>query len=356
MPLNSVETWLTNPTVQTLLIVAAGYPLGRLVDAVGYRAIKRLVSHTHTQYDDTIAELIRKPIRTSTMLAAAWIAMEHADPLPSLGFIIRGSIASFALLIWTKAAFQTSGVVIEWLASIEGRFSAVTQRTIPAWTMAAHLLVIAIAAYFFFLCWQFDVTGWLASAGIVGVAVGFGAKDTMANLFAGVGILADRPYRLGDFLLLDSGERGRVTDIGLRSTRLVTQDEMEIIIPNATMATAKIINESGGPRESERLRIPVRVAYGTDIDELRSLLIAVAQHTDGVLMDEPSRSPAVHFKAMGDHGLDFELLCFIGRPEILYAVTDRLNTGLYKALGDAGIDIPFPQQTVHLSPPTHAEQ
>ena len=356
MPSNSIQTWLTDPIVQTLLIVASGYPLGRLVDAIGYRTVKRIVSHTKTQYDDKIAELLRKPLRWSVMLAAAWVAMDHANPLPSLGFIIRGSIASAALFIWTKAAFQASIIVIEWLAGIKDRFSAVTHRTVPAWTMAAHLLILAIAAYFFFLCWEFDVTGWLASAGIVGVAVGFGAKDTMANLFAGVGILADRPYRLGDFLLLDSGERGRVTDIGLRSTRLMTQDELEIIIPNATMATAKIINESGGPRESERLRIPVRVAYGTDIDALRTLMTAVATQTEGVLVDDPNRQPAVHFKAMGDHGLDFELLCFIGRPELLYAVTDRLNTGLYRALDAAKIEIPYPQQTVHLSSSTQAEQ
>ena len=92
--------------------------------------------------------------------------------------------------------------------------------------MTLHLVLSIVAAYFFFLSWDFDVTGWLASAGIIGVAVGFGAKDTMANLFAGVGILADNSYKLGDFLLLNSGERGRVTDIGLRSTRLLTQDEM----------------------------------------------------------------------------------------------------------------------------------
>ena len=356
MTWTTVQSLVANPAVQTLLIVAAGYPLGRLIDAVGLRLLAKMVAKTRTTYDDKILDLMRKPIRRSAVLAALWVAIDHNQPPDAVGFFARGFVASWALLIWTRTLFRLSRLVIEWLANIEGRFAAVTMRTVPAWTMAAHLLLATVAAYFFFLCWNFDVTGWLASAGIIGVAVGFGAKDTMANLFAGVGILADKTYRLGDFLLLESGERGRVTDIGLRSTRMMTQDELEIIVPNATMATTTIINESGGPREAERLRIPLRVAYGTDVDRVRSLLLEAAKKTDGVLNDDQSRIADVHFKAMGDYGLDFELLCFIELPEHKFAVIDRLNSAIYKATQAHGIEIPFPQQIVHLASDTHTGQ
>ena len=352
----TVQTWLANPAVQTLLIVAAGYPLGRLIDAVGLRLVAKMVAKTRTTYDDKILGLLRKPIRRSAVLAALWVAIDHNQPPDAIGFFARGLVASWTLVIWTRTLFRLARLVIEWLANIENRFAAVTVRTVPAWTMAAHLLLATVAAYFFFLCWNFDVTGWLASAGIIGVAVGFGAKDTMANLFAGVGILADKPYRIGDFLLLDTGERGRVTDIGLRSTRLMTQDEMEIIVPNATMATTTIINESGGPQEAERLRIPLRVAYGTDVDRVRALLLEVAGRTEGVLKNDSSRSADVHFTAMGDYGLDFELLCFIELPEHKFAVIDRLNSAIYKATLADGIEIPFPQQIVHLASDTHSGQ
>ena len=161
---------------------------------------------------------------------------------------------------------------------------------------------------------------------------------------------------MGDFLLLATGERGRVTDIGHRSTRLLTQDEMEIIVPNSAMATAKIINESGGPREAERIRINVSVGYGSDVDEVRSLLLEVASRTEGVLQSDPNRKSSVLFTKMGDSGLDFQLLCFIGRPEEQPVVIDRLNTGAYKALTQANIDIPYPQRTVHLVQPTQDGQ
>lgn len=100
------------------------------------------------------------------------------------------------------------------------------------------IVVTALAVYFVFLAWQIDVTAWMASAGILGLAVSFAAKDTLANLFSGVFIVADAPYKLGDFIVLDSGERGEVTHIGIRSTRLLTRDDVEVTVPNSIMGNA----------------------------------------------------------------------------------------------------------------------
>ena len=331
------------------MIVALGYLGGLAADWFGVRVVARMTAKTVTEYDDMIVEACRPAVRVSVLLAALYFTVALNEPPPQIGFALQGLISSWAILVWTKTTFNVSGLVTQWLAEIDGRFSAITTRTQPAWEMAIRLFVVAIAAYFFFLCWEFDVTGWLASAGIIGVAVGFGAKDTMANLFAGVGILADNTYRLGDFLLLNSGERGRVTDIGLRSTRLLTQDELEIIIPNSVMATAKIINESGGPQECERIRITVNVAYGSDVDQVKSVLIGVAERAEGVMLSDPKRMPTVRFTKMGEYALAFELMAFIDRPEHRPDVIDRLNTGTYKALGEAGIEIPFPQRHIHMT-------
>jgi len=348
LDIDQFQKWVTNTEIQAILIITAGYLVSRVADLIGTRVLTRIVSATETKFDDLIIAACRGPIRKSIVLASLAFALSFYDPLPQVAFVLKGVISSWALFIWTAALFTVSTLAAEWLASIEKRFTAVTRQTMPAWEMAAHLFIALVAAYFFFLAWDFDVTGWLASAGIIGVAVGFGAKDTMANLFAGVGILADSTYKLGDFLLLDTGERGRVTNIGLRSTRLLTMDEMEIIIPNSAMATTKIINESGGPQESERIHINVSVAYGSDIDQVRAVLLAVAQTTEGVLLEDPERAPDVMFSDMGDYALEFKLLCFIGLPEEQPAVRDRLNTGVYKALGDVGIEIPFPQQDIRL--------
>ena len=92
----------------------------------------------------------------------------------------------------------------------------------------AKTVVVGGAIYLIFQFWGINVTAWLASAGIIGIAIGFAAKDTLANFFAGIFILADTPYNLGDYINLDTGERGKVVHVGLRTTRLLTRDDVEV--------------------------------------------------------------------------------------------------------------------------------
>ncbi len=177
------------------------------------------------------------------------------------------------------------------------------------------------------------------------MAIGFAAKDTLANLFGGIFILADAPYKVGDFVVLGSGERGEVTQIGLRSTRLLTRDDVEVTVPNAVIANAKIVNESGGPWVKERVRVKVGVAYGSDIDQVREVLMAVAAENPHVEQDP---EPRVRFRAFGDSGLDFELLAWVREPVLRGRVLDALNTEVYKRFAAAGIEIPYPKRDVYL--------
>lgn len=207
------------------------------------------------------------------------------------------------------------------------------------------VVLVALTIYFIFLAWSIDVTAWLASAGIVGLALSFAAKDTLSNLFAGVSIIMDAPYKTGDFIVLDSGERGVVTEIGLRSTRILTRDDIQITVPNGLIGNSKIINEAGGPSERHRIRIAVGVAYGSDIDHVIATLARVADDNEDIV-DNPA--PRVRFRTFGDSSLDFELLGWINRPVDRGRVTHELNCAVYKAFRDGGIEIPFPQRDLHV--------
>jgi small-conductance mechanosensitive channel len=195
--------------------------------------------------------------------------------------------------------------------------------------------------------WSLNISAWLASAGIVGIAVGFAAKDTLANLFGGLFVIVDAPYKIGDFINLDSGERGRVVKIGLRSTRLLTRDDVEITLPNALIANAKIVNESGGPWEQTRVAVKVGVAYGSDVDRVREVLQQAAVSVQHVM---PDPEPRIRFLEMGDSALVFRVMVWIDEPVSRGRVLDGLNTAIYKALNAAEISIPFPQHDVHLYP------
>jgi small-conductance mechanosensitive channel len=216
-------------------------------------------------------------------------------------------------------------------------------------------VLVALGAYLLMVIWDWDATTWLASAGIIGIALGFAAQDTLGNLFAGIFIIADKPYQVGDYVVLDTGERGEVVHIGLRSTRLVTRDDVEITVPNAVMGNAKIVNESRGPWRKERIRIAVSVAYGSDIDVVRDALMKVAREESDVCA-EPE--PRVRFRAFGGSGLEFELLVWIEEAWMRGRATDALNGAVYKGFAAAGIEIPYSKHDVYVkgwpSPPPDA--
>ena len=158
--------------------------------------------------------------------------------------------------------------------------------------------------------WKINITPLLASAGIAGLAIAIAAKDTLSNFFGGISIFMDRPYKIGDYIVLDSGERGEVVAIGMRSTRMKTRDDILISIPNSILANSKIINESA-PVPNFRVRIPVSVAYGSDIDLVEKTLLDIASKNDQILQ-EPV--PRVRFREFGDSALNFQLLCWAREP------------------------------------------
>ncbi|HKJ51332.1 MAG TPA: mechanosensitive ion channel domain-containing protein, partial [Gammaproteobacteria bacterium] len=209
----------------------------------------------------------------------------------------------------------------------------------------AMIVIVAIAVYMVFSAWGVDMTAWLASAGIVGIAVGFAAKDTLANLFSGVFILADAPYKIGDYVVLESGERGEITHIGIRSTRLKTRDDVEITVPNSVMGNTKITNESGGPYEKYRIRVKVGVAYGSDIDRIEAILLEIAA-ANGLVC--PTPEARVRFRAFGASSLDFELLCWVTQPAQRGLATHELLAAVYKRFNAEEIEIPYSKHDLYI--------
>jgi len=133
-------------------------------------------------------------------------------------------------------------------------------------------------------------------------------------------------------------------EIGIRSTRIKTRDDILITIPNSILANTKIINESA-PVPRFRIRVPVGVAYGSDVEEVEGVLLAVAAANVNVA---PDPAPRVRMRRFGDSSVDFELLCWVEDPSLRGLEIHNLLKAVYKAFADKGITIPFPQRDVHL--------
>ena len=254
-------------------------------------------------------------------------------------------LASMVIIVWINALLPSIRLVLGSLGKLQDRFNIIEERTIPLFNIISSIVLLGLGLYALLIVWGINPAAWLASAGVIGIAVGFAAKDTLANLFSGVFIVADAPYKLGDYVNLDTGERGMVTHVGLRSTRLLTRDDVEITIPNAIIANAKIINESGGPSAKHRIRIKVGVAYGSDLDRVVEVLKQVALDHQQVCQ---SPDPRVRMRAFGNSSLDFELLCWIDEPAQRGLVSHELFMEIYKSLNREQIEIPYPKQDIYI--------
>jgi len=332
-----------NIYVQAVLVLLIFSVAGKFAELFLSRVVLRIVQRSSVNVDDELIRHLQRPVRVTFTLVGLAVATRVLDLSETPTYITLGVLRTIAILIWYSFLRRAFTMILSAIAS--SRAGTGLSTMVSVIETVARVVLLALAIYFIFLAWRIDVTAWLASAGIIGLALSFAAKDTLANLFAGVTIAADSPYKTGDFITLESGERGMVTHIGLRSTRLLTRDDVEITVPNGIIGNGKIINEAGGPSARHRIRLSVGVAYGSDIDLVIDTLNEIAEsHTE--VCDSPAAR--VRFREFGDSSLNFELLCWIERPVDRGRLVHELNCAIYKGFIQAGVEIPFPQRDLHV--------
>jgi small-conductance mechanosensitive channel len=188
-----------------------------------------------------------------------------------------------------------------------------------------------------------DVTRLTLIVGALGVGVGLGLQEIVKDLVAGAVLLFERPIQLGD--VVQVGElTGDVRRIGLRSSTVRTYEGAEVIVPNSSLTSSRIVNWTLSDR-ARRVDLPVGVAYGTDPAQVIALLEGLARrHPD--VMDDPE--PRALFMGFGESSLDFQLRTWIHRVDEVARFRSELAIAVNTALNEAGISVPFPQRDVHV--------
>jgi small-conductance mechanosensitive channel len=189
----------------------------------------------------------------------------------------------------------------------------------------------------------FDLDALVAGSAILRVGIGFGLQKVAENFISGLILLVEQPVRKGDFVRVGHAF-GWIEEIGMRATRVLTRDEVTIIVPNSELVTSQVVNHST-PTPRLRLSVSVGVAYGSDAPKVRDVLLEVARASDRLLPEPP---PDVRFDAFGESSLDFALLVWISNPADDRRVASELRFGIERAFRENGITIPFPQRDLHL--------
>jgi len=335
---------LQNPFARSALIIVGSIVMAKLTDWIFVGIFKRWSSKTNTNLDDNIVNFLHKPIFYSILFFGFSTGVNLLGLPEYINFAILGVFKTATILIWLSLFAKVFTLSMDWTTRRTDN-KLLQSRTLPLFNNLGKIAIGLFGTYFIFLSWNININGILASAGVLGVVLGLAAKDTVANFFAGVFLMADSPFKEGDYIMLETGERGYVKNMGLRSTRFMTRDDIEITIPNSVIAAAKIINESGGSgvEDIERVRISLQVAYGSDVDQVKDILQSIAINNKDVL-DNPD--PRVRFREFADSGIRLELLFWIFKPETRGRIVDTVNTEIYKQFKQNGVTIPYPTMKV----------
>jgi small-conductance mechanosensitive channel len=197
----------------------------------------------------------------------------------------------------------------------------------------------------------FGLSSFAFLGGAVGVGLGFGLQNILHNFVSGIIILLEKTLKVGDVVELQSGVTGAVSEISLRYTRITTPDLMDIIVPNSEFISGRVVNWTFN-EEVRRLHIPFSVAYGTDKERVREAGIAAALRLSGTINEE-NRKPEVWLVNLGDNGLEFELVVWIGKDALSrphYTRNDYLWV-LETELSSRSIEMPFPQRDLYIKNP-----
>lgn len=247
--------------------------------------------------------------------------------------IIKAVLILFVGLIIARIISNISGKVTT--AKFGSHIGGVTKNIV--------LYVFVLSTIFAFLgTFDIDLTGILAAAGIMGIAIGFAAQTSVSNIISGFFLIADKPFEIGEAIEID-GQSGHILDIGLMSTRIRTFDNRYLRLPNSMVANAKIVNLSR--YEIRRLDIPVGIAYKENISKAIEVLEIVIKSNEQILL-EPD--PLINITGFGDSSIDFEIRVWIQRSA-LFTVRSELIKSIKEAFDEAGIEIPFPHRTLYIA-------
>jgi len=330
---------------RSVLVLTVSLVAAFVLEFVVLQLARNVVNRTGTKFDNIVVEEVRWPLIITATLGGVWLlTVSSADAAAVLvseqqlrDFFGRPA-AVVVVLIWAYALNSIVNRSVD-LVDKTGKYDfAPIFSNVWTFLVLAGALVVSLSIY------DIAITPLLGAAGIAGIAVGFAAKDTVANFFGGLALYFDDTYKIGDYVVLDTGDKGTVVRVGIRSTTLLTRDEVMVTVPNAKLNSASITNESA-PQRRRRIRVPIGVAYGTDLDAFEELAIQVALD-ESLTLDSPR--PRMRFREFGDSALNYELLCWVNTPVKRAKAIHRLNKGLYVALNDANVAIPFPQRDVNV--------
>lgn len=327
-----------------LLILTVFWLLAQLAVLLLNKYGHRLTAFTTTDLDDRVLQRVIPHVSRLLIILGFYLAIRSLPLHEKLVQVLSGALFVALVVIFFNLLYHALDELLQWY--VNGRQSggqALISRTmIPIVEKLAMLFLMGTALIIILKHFNYDIYSVVTALGIGSLAIGLAAKDTLAHMISGFTLMLDQPFRIGDRIQLSGGQTGDVADIGLRSTRIKTLDNQLLVIPNSDLCNTMLINQAF-PDTRAKGRINVGVAYGSDVERVKQILLASALEVDDVLADPP---PEAYFASFGDSALNMALFFWVEDYGRLFATTDKVNTLILRRFNENGIEIPFPIRTV----------
>ncbi len=354
------DTQIIKHSAIAILIVIGFGIIGQAVKALLSTVFKKLFESTKTTLDDRLLKVIRTRVTTVSIIIGLHIAVREVRKALSVEDVAYHqildylSIAFFLVLVFvlTRLISRLIEEMVEWYMD---EVSAITQSNItatvaPMTTKIINIILFLIACIIVLDHFGINIGSLLVSLGVGSLAVALAAQETVANMIAGFVILVDQPFRVGDHIKLPSGDEGDVYQIGLRSTRILNVDNNLVIIPNGELVKSRITNFAF-PEKAVRIVVEVNIAYGSDIDKAKKILLQLASRHADILSYPP---PEVFLFNFGDSALQLRLVGQTANFMKKFHIETNLREEIYATFRAEQIEIPYPQRVIQVN--THAAE
>lgn len=330
-------------------IVAAALLLSRpILTFILDKIIARITGATKSILDNLLLDALRPPLYWLVILFALETALKRLPFLSeNIGTIIDDATFVLYAILILVAITRIVGAFAQWYGSriSEEKDLPIDNQMLPFIQRVLNIVIAAIAIIVILGYFDVEITGLVTTLGIGSLAVALAAQETLGDTISGFVIMLDQPFRLGDRIeILELNTWGDVEDIGLRSTRIRTRDNRMVIVPNSVIGKSLVVNYAY-PNTEYRSEIHVGVAYGSDLEQVRQILVSAVSKVEGV--DSEEHPVEALFLEFGDSALIFRVRWWLDSYVDTRRMFDKVNTAMYNALNEANIEIPFPHRDVN---------
>jgi MscS family membrane protein len=311
-------------------------------------SVKAFTSKTETELDDQILAIVKGPvfwiiltygiISSLEVLNFSWSIVHALETFYSVTLIILFCWMGFkifkdVLISWGKKYAEKSETTLD-------------DVLLPLFEKVGMVAIVVVAIIAILNLFGVDVTLLMAGMGVVGLVIAFAAQDTLGNFISGMFLLTDRPFKVGDLILMDGGDYCRVEHIGMRSTKLYnTFDHDMIIVPNNKIANEKVTNLTL-PDTQMKVQVEIGVDYKSDIKKAKQIMLDAANNNSGVIKDE-DKKPFVRLTEFEESAIKLKLFAWVYELDSQWRVGGELREEILTQFRAEGIDIPFPQRVLH---------